>query len=252
MAFWKFTNKAATKTEAEQNELRIEGNIIADDDIWFYEWLEIGHTAKNQFKIELDKLKGKDITVWIDSYGGDVFAAAGIYNALKEHSGIVTVKIDGKAMSAASVIAMAGDTVQMSPVSVIMIHNPLTIADGDMHEMRHTADILDTVKESIINAYQIKSGKTRSKISEMMDNETWMSSKAAIKDGFADSVLFTENAEGVENSYDFNFNRMAIVNSSKATFNRLHELQKQREDVANTTEAEIETAKAKLQLRFKF
>jgi ATP-dependent Clp protease protease subunit len=225
MAFWNFINKAATETEPESVELRIEGDIISDDDAWFYEWLGIKATAPNAFKEALKAFANKPITVWIDSYGGDVFAAAGIYNALMEHKGPVTVKVDGKAMSAASVIAMAGGEILMSPMAIMMIHNPLTRAEGDMHDLRHTAEILDQVKEAIINAYQLKTNKSRAKISEMMNAETFMNAKAAIRDGFADGMLYAGSEEPVKNSHPaLMFNRLAIQNNAAGSMKRLLEI----------------------------
>src|SRR5690625_4935033 len=109
MPFWKFIKNKATETTEEFVELSSEGDRVDDEDIWIYEWFGEDATAPNAFKEELNEYKGHDLTVWIDSYGGSVFAGASIYNALKEHDGKITVKIDGKAMSAASVIAMAGD-----------------------------------------------------------------------------------------------------------------------------------------------
>jgi ATP-dependent Clp protease, protease subunit len=212
MPFWKFIVNQATETEPESVELRIEGDIVDDDEAWLYEWFGMPSTSPNAFKEELSQYKGKDITVWIDSYGGSVFAAAGIYNALKEHDGKVTVKIDSKAMSAASVIAMAGDEVLMSPMAVMMIHNPLTTAYGNMHDLRKVADILDTVKESIVNAYALKTGRSRSKISQMMDDETWMSANVAVKEGFADGILYQEDKPQVADVAAFS--RLAIVNSA--------------------------------------
>ena len=102
-----------------------------------------------------------DITVWINSPGGDCVAAAQIYNMLMDYKGNVTVKIDGIAASAASVIAMAGTKVLMSPVSMMMIHNPMTVAFGDSGEMQKAIDMLGSVKDSIINAYEIKTGLSR-------------------------------------------------------------------------------------------
>ncbi|MED4916718.1 head maturation protease, ClpP-related [Geobacillus thermodenitrificans] len=212
MPFWKFIVNQATETEPENVELRIEGDIIDDDEAWLYEWFGMPSTSPNAFKEELSQYKGKDITVWIDSYGGSVFAAAGIYNALKEHDGKITVKIDSKAMSAASVIAMAGDEVLMSPMAVMMIHNPLTAAYGNMHDLRKVADILDTIKESIVNAYALKTGRSRSKISQMMDDETWMSANVAVKEGFADGILYQEDKPQVADVAAFS--RLAIVNSA--------------------------------------
>ncbi|WMT19154.1 head maturation protease, ClpP-related [Parageobacillus toebii] len=222
MPFWKFIVNQATETEPESVELRIEGDIVDDDEAWLYEWFGMPSTSPNAFKEELSQYKGKDITVWIDSYGGSVFAAAGIYNALKEHDGKVTVKIDSKAMSSASVIAMAGDEVLMSPMAVMMIHNPLTTAYGNMHDLRKVADILDTVKESIVNAYALKTGRSRSKISQMMDDETWMSANVAVKEGFADGILYQDNNPEVSDVAAFS--RLAIVNSASQSIRSAVEL----------------------------
>ena len=127
--------------------------------------------------------------MWINSPGGDCVAAAQIYNMLSNYKGRVTVKIDGIAASAASVIAMAGDTVLVSPVSMLMIHNPATIAWGDHAEMQKAMDMLDQVKESIINAYVLKTGLSRPKLSHLMDAETWMDANKAVELGFADDIM---------------------------------------------------------------
>lgn len=208
--FWNFVENPES---SEDIELRIEGDIVSDDDAWFYEWFGLPVATPNAFRTALGEHKGKNITVWIDSYGGDVFAAAGIYNALKEHKGKVTVKIDGKAMSAASVIAMAGDEIKMSPVSIMMIHNPWSDVRGEAKDMRHAADVLDEVKETIINAYQAKTKRSRSKISEMMDEETFMSAKKALKEGFADEILYTDSGSNTEIDNALNFSRVSIMNS---------------------------------------
>ncbi len=130
-----------------------------------------------------------DVTVWINSPGGDCVAAAQIYNMLVEYPGSVTVKIDGIAASAASVIAMAGARVLMSPVSMLMIHNPMTVAFGDTGEMQKAIEMLSSVKDSIINAYEIKTGLSRTKLSHLMDAETWMDANKAIELGFADEIM---------------------------------------------------------------
>ena len=127
--------------------------------------------------------------MWINSPGGDCVAAAQIYNMLSNYKGKVTVKIDGIAASAASVIAMAGDTVLVSPVSMLMIHNPATMAWGDHAEMQKAMDMLSEVKESIINAYVLKTGLSRPKLSHLMDAETWMDANKAVELGFADDIM---------------------------------------------------------------
>ncbi|WP_238886433.1 head maturation protease, ClpP-related [Clostridium sp. YIM B02551] len=219
--FWRFVKNQGT--EDENIELRIEGDIISDDDTWIYEWLGINATSPNIFKDELRKCKGKCITVWIDSYGGDVFAAAGIYNALKEHDGKITVKIDGKAMSAASVIAMAGDEILMSPVAIMMIHNPLSSVQGYASDMRKQADVLDTVKESILNAYCSKTKMDRKKVSEMMDKESYMDANTAVENCFADGILYQEG-ENINNVMNISFNRNSIQNSANEALKHLLEV----------------------------
>lgn len=108
---------------------------------------------------------------------------------LMDYKGNVTVKIDGIAASAASVIAMAGTEVLMSPVSTMMIHNPATVAMGDHNEMQKAIEMLNEVKESIINAYEIKTGLSRAKLSHLMDSETWMNANKAVELGFADGII---------------------------------------------------------------
>lgn len=140
------------------------------------------------FREELENGAG-DVTIWINSPGGDCLAAAQIYNMMVAYHGKVTVKIDGLAASAASVIAMAGDEVQMSPVSMLMIHNPSTLACGDHRDMAKAIEVLETVKDTIINAYALKTGKSRAKLSELMDAETWMDARKAVDMGFADKII---------------------------------------------------------------
>ena len=125
-------------------------------------------------------------------------AAAQIYNMLTNYNGKVTVKIDGIAASAASVIAMAGNEVYMSPVSMMMIHNPATVAWGDHTEFAKAIEMLEEVKESIINAYVLKTGLSRAKLSHLMDSETWMNANKAVELGFADGML-TRDGTGAEN-----------------------------------------------------
>ena len=175
------------------------------------------------FKDELVSGSG-DITVWINSPGGDCVAAAQIYNMLTEYKGKVTVKIDGIAASAASVIAMAGDKVLMSPVSMMMIHNPATAAFGDHAEMQKAIDMLEAVKESIINAYVTKTGMSRAKLSHLMDAETWMDANAALEMGFIDDVIKKEKTaetEEDEEEPDKEETVKAVIFSRKAVNNAL-------------------------------
>jgi len=154
-----------------------------------------------------------DIVIWINSPGGDCVAASQIYSMLMDYSGKVTVKIDGIAASAASVIAMAGTTVLMAPTALMMIHNPATMAFGDHEDMQKAIDMLTEVKESIINAYEIKTNLSRAKLSHLMDSETWMNANKAIELGFADDVLKDEKSCADIPAYAF---------SGKEVANRLY------------------------------
>ncbi len=175
-------------------------------------WFEDDVTPK-AFKDELNAGAG-DIVVWINSPGGDCVAASQIYTMLMDYKGNVTVKVDGIAASAASVVAMAGTTVLMAPTALMMIHNPLTVAIGDSAEMQKAIDMLSEVKESIINAYEIKSGQSRTKISHMMDAETWLNANKAVELGFADGILEDEKKKQLGDlGASFAFSRRAVTNS---------------------------------------
>ena len=177
--------------EVTERILELHGTIAEES--WFDDDL-----TPQMFKDELNSGSG-DITVWINSPGGDCVAAAQIYNMLANYKGNVTVKIDGIAASAASVISMAGNTVLMSPVSMMMIHNPATMAFGDHTEMEKAIEMLEGVKDSIINAYALKTGMSRAKLSRLMDAETWMDATKAVELGFADDII-TRDAFPIEES----------------------------------------------------
>lgn len=182
--FWNFRT-VKNETGDEERELVFSGPI-AEESWWGDE------VTPEMFREELNAGSGP-VTVWINSPGGDVFAASAIYTMLREYSaksGKVTVKIDALAASAASVVAMAGDEVQMAPTALMMIHNPATIAMGDVREMEATIQVLNEVKEAIINAYQTKTGLSHHKLAEMMDAETWMNARRAQQDGFCDVVMY--------------------------------------------------------------
>jgi ATP-dependent Clp protease protease subunit len=242
---WKFYNKAP-----EETELRIDGDIVDDGDVWFYEWLKEPHSAPNKFRAELDKVKGKKLTVWVNSPGGSVFAAAGMYNALRSHKGGVTVNIDGEAMSAATVVAMAGDTINVSPVSVMMIHNPLVgyNSGGDAAELRQLAGVLDEVKESILNAYVIKTGRSRNDISALMDAETYMSAATAIEEGFADGYVDFGDDKPAPAPVAMKFARSIVNRADEEALTRFRDKLAAENAAAEKQKTETARAKARLKL----
>ncbi|MGV3145572.1 head maturation protease, ClpP-related [Streptococcus parasuis] len=193
--FWNFTEDDSGRI------LRIEGQIA--DETWFGD-----EVTPQVFKNDLHAGNG-DITLWINSPGGDVFAAAQIYNMLMDYKGDVHVVIDGLAASAASVIAMAGTTVSMSPVAMMMIHNPWTVAQGEAKDMQKVIEMLGEIKESIINAYELRTGLSRTKLSHLMDSESWFNAKKAVELGFADKILFDKQGEHGMEIESYSFSRTA-------------------------------------------
>ncbi len=179
--FWNWVKNEDT----HETELLFNGPI--SEETWFGDEI-----TPALFRDELANVSG-NLTVWLHSPGGDVFAASQIYTMLRNHKGKVTVKIDGIAASAASVVAMAGDQTLITPTGMLMIHNPATIAMGNKADMEQAIRLLDEVKESIINAYEEKSGLSRSRISHMMDEETWLNAKKALSLGLVDGILFADD-----------------------------------------------------------
>lgn len=181
--FWNFVKNE----ETSETELIFNGPI--SDETWWGDEI-----TPSLFRDELAKISG-NLTVWLNSPGGDCFAASQIYTMLRNHNGRVTVKIDGIAASAASVVAMAGDETFIAPTAMVMIHNPMTFAAGNKADMEKAIELLEEVKESIINAYVRKTTLPRNKISKLMDDETWLNAEKALQLGFVDGILFDEKSD---------------------------------------------------------
>ena len=220
----KFWNWLDVKNEAdtpEERVLEINGEIASES------WFDDDVTPK-LFKDELLSGTGP-ITIWLNSPGGDCIAASQIYSMLMDYAGEVTIKIDGIAASAASVIAMAGTKVLMAPTALMMIHNPMTLAWGDKSEMTKAIEMLDEVKESIVNAYEIKTGLSRAKISHLMDAETWMNANKAIELGFADDILEDKKkcaADETAFSFAAKSSETRLMNKLEAKFGKKPETNK--------------------------
>lgn len=211
--FWKWTNEALNEPNETRN-LELYGTIAESS--WFDDEI-----TPQMFKDELFQGKGP-VTIWINSPGGDCIAASQIYTMLMEYPGEVTVKIDGLAASAASVIAMAGSKVLMAPTAMMMIHNPMTNAFGDHVEMQKAIEMLEEVKESIINAYEIKTSLSRAKLSRLMDEETWMNAYKAIELGFADALLEDKKTANIMDSYVFSQRKVDAALLNKMTAKTKH------------------------------
>lgn len=173
------------------------GNTINILDQIGEDWYGDGVTATSVSR-QLSNFNNEDITVNINSPGGDVFEGIAIYSLLKEYQGNVTVKILGLAASAASIIAMAGDNIKIARAGFFMIHNAWTFAMGNRHELREVSDFLEPIDSALADVYHVEAGIEMIKIESMMDAESWIGGAAAVEQGFADEFLSSN--ESVENS----------------------------------------------------
>lgn len=211
--FWNWLDVRNEADVPEERVLEINGEIASEP------WFDDDVTPKI-FRDELFSGNGP-VTIWLNSPGGDCIAASQIYSMLMDYPGNVTIKVDGIAASAASVIAMAGTTVLMAPTALMMIHNPMTIAYGNAAEMTKAIEVLDEVKESIINAYELKTGLSRAKLSHLMDAETWMNAGKAMELGFADGILEDRkkcSADDAAFSFAARSSEMCLMNKLEAKY----------------------------------
>ena len=165
-----------------------ERTISVYDVIGHDYWTGEGVTAK-RVSGALRALGKGPVTVNVNSPGGDMFEGLAIYNLLREHDGEVTVKVLGLAASAASVIAMAGDKVQIARAGFLMIHNAWVMAVGNRHDMVEVAATLKPFDDAMAGIYAARTGKDAKAMAKLMDAETWIGGETAIEDGFADELL---------------------------------------------------------------
>lgn len=185
--------------------MTINGDIVDDDTAWMYDFFGMSCTSPRRIRDVLqnsddDETIPEDLTVDISSGGGDVFAGSEIYTLLRNYEGKVVVNVYGMAASAASVIAMAGDEVNMSPTAQMMIHKAWSVQQGNADDHEHEAKVLDSIDQSIVNAYVDKTGLKRDAILQMMQNETWMSAQEAVDKGFADGIMFHNDDDDEDNT----------------------------------------------------
>ncbi len=209
-------------------KINIKGPIVSDSEGWIYRWFGIEATSPKMVNEILNEAKGEDVEVIINSGGGSVFAGSEIYTTLKDYAGKVVVKIVGIAASAASVIAMAGNNIMMSPTAQMMIHNITTRTEGDYREMEHTAEILKSANNTIANAYRIKTGKTQEELLGLMDDETWMTAEKAKELNFIDEIMFEKEPQLVAN---VNFSGMLPTEVINKIRNTVKSPQQQNADI---------------------
>jgi scaffolding protein len=174
-------------------QIDIKGDVVSNDVGEFYEWFGMSSTYPNKVQRAIANDEDDEITLNIASNGGDVFAASEIYTMLKDSKKNIVVNVQGLAASAASVIAMAGNTVRMSPTSQMMIHKASVVTYGNADDLDHESDVLNSIDESIAMAYELKTGMNQTDILQLMATETWMNAKVAVDKGFADEIMFNES-----------------------------------------------------------
>ena len=197
------------------NIINVKGEIVSDETAQFYDFFDMtNYTSPSKIKQALADANGSDVTVEISSPGGDTVAGSDIYTALKQYNGNVVVNITGLAASAASVIAMAGNKVNISPTAQIMIHQAWTNVEGNEDDMQQAQQMLSTVDAGIVNAYVAKTGMPENQLLKMMADETWLSAQDAVKYGFADEIMFDSDKKLVNNAVG--------TTISAATLNKFH------------------------------
>lgn len=218
--------------------ISVKGPIIDSDDQWIYDWFEVEATSPKKVIDLINQAKNnEDLEVEINSGGGSVFAGSEIYTALKSYSGKVITKVVGLAASAASVIAMAGDNILISPTGQIMIHNASGGFGGDYRDMEKGAEILKNVNATISNAYRIKTGLSNEELLEMMNKETWLTPQQALEKKFVDEIMFTNDVKLVA-SFNNGMLPQEVINKMK--------MELINKEVPKEPENNIEAEKAKL------
>mgnify|MGYP000986543908 CR=1 FL=1 len=199
-------------------KINIKGVIIPNDYKWIYDWFEIESTCPNDVNSQLEGLTSEELDVIINSGGGDVYSGSEIYTTIKDYKGNVTSKIVGIAASAASVIAMAGDKVMISPTAQIMIHNVSSAARGDYRVFEHESEVLKNYNKSIANAYILKSGMSQDELLDLMDKETWLNAQQAKEKKLVDEIMFDNDNKLVASTSNSMIIPIEVINKLRNEF----------------------------------
>ena len=225
-------------------KVSVKGAIISSSDQWIYDWFGMDATSPKSVNDAIVEANGDDLEVEINSGGGDIFAGSEIYTTLKGYSGNVTTKIVGLAASAASVIAMAGKNILMSPTGQMMIHNVSTRSSGDYRDMQHTADVIKNANTTIANAYRLKTGMSEADLLNMMNQETWLTPQQALENKFIDEIMFTDGQVNLVASIQSNLLPIEVIEKMRNSKN-MNPLNSKKNDVDFFN---AQKAKAKLNL----
>lgn len=174
-------------------KIDIKGDIVDNDTGEFFDYFGMSSVYPKKVQQAIENDEDEEIILDVASNGGDVFSASEIYTMLKSSGKNIVVNIQGLAASAASVISMAGNTVNISPTAQLMIHKASVIGAGNADDFEHEAKVLNGIDESIASAYELKTGMKQEDLLQMMASETWLNAKEAVDKGFADNIMFSNN-----------------------------------------------------------
>lgn len=191
-------------------KIDIKGDIVDNDTGEFFDYFGMSSVYPRKVQRAIENDEDEEIILDIASNGGDVFSASEIYTMLKSSGKNIVVNIQGLAASAASVIAMTGNTVNISPTAQLMIHKVSVIGAGNADDFEHEAKVLNGIDESIASAYELKTGMKQEDLLQMMANETWLNAKEAVDKGFADNIMFSNEEIVVTNSINHIPSKQAI------------------------------------------
>lgn len=177
--------------EVRITEIQIKGTIIPNDDKSMYDWYDIESTCPNDVAKALEQAGGEDVDIYINSGGGEIFAATEIYSAVQKYKGNVKLHVTGLAASAASIIMCAGEC-DISATSMVMIHNVSSMAQGNYRDFKHESETLRKADKAMCQAYVNKTGKSEGEILPLMDKETWFTAQEAVDLGLCDRVVGRE------------------------------------------------------------
>ncbi|MCF7753364.1 Clp protease ClpP [Paenibacillus xylanexedens] len=177
--------------------INFHGTVVSNDDAWIYDWFEMDYVSPRSVSRQLEQANGDDIELYVNSPGGDVWAGSEIYTILREYPGNIIAKVVGVAASAASVAICGAKTVFISPTAQVMVHRSATEARGNKNAFDQTSQMLNSVDEGILNAYEAKTGKNREELIALMDGETFFSAQEAVANGFADEIMFAHTEKVV-------------------------------------------------------
>lgn len=221
--------KILTKT------IDIKGTVVDDETAAFYSFFGIPSASPSAVaQILNDGDDDDDVEVNVASNGGDVFSASEIYTMLRQSKANVTVNIQGLAASAASVIAMAGNKVNISPTAQLMIHQAASYGGGNKDDLAHEIDVLDGIDKSIASAYESKTGMPQGDLLNMMAQETWIGAQEAVDKGFADEIMFVDEKQAAFSNATANIVPKSAVNKLLNLLNKSEKTAKLENEVKNS------------------